>query len=212
MEQKYAEKEVTCDMTYNFNVSNIFECRWNNHDVSYEKAYMATETDEQFTEMLDHINKYNDNHSQRFSLKSSKKLFSKSWKRKKNKSYVTSITLHVMLHFSIRLLWMYKKRCKLVIRETTCFRRSHRKCWKFKRMYYPINNQWFCTQWFRQTGWGDKLFQAIGWRKKLVKKLFQIIGWSNEWFWQTGWCNNWLQKNWLWQEVIQKSIQGVIQR
>ena len=78
----------------NFNVSNVFECGRNNPDVSYEKAHMATSGDEYFTDMLDHQNDYHDHHGQIFSSKKSKKLFSASWKRKKNKSNVTSITLH----------------------------------------------------------------------------------------------------------------------
>ena len=43
MEQKDAEDEVTYDNIYNFNVSNVFECRINNPDVSYKRAHMATE-------------------------------------------------------------------------------------------------------------------------------------------------------------------------
>ena len=44
-EQKDAENEVTYDVPYDFNVSNAFECGRNNPDVSYEQAYMATETE-----------------------------------------------------------------------------------------------------------------------------------------------------------------------
>ena len=40
-EQKDAGNEVTYDMP-NFNVSNIFECRRDNLDVSYEREYMDT--------------------------------------------------------------------------------------------------------------------------------------------------------------------------
>ena len=54
-EQKDAENEVTYDVPYNFNFSNIFECRRNNPDVSYEIAYMVTERDEYFTYILYHI-------------------------------------------------------------------------------------------------------------------------------------------------------------
>ena len=64
-----AENEVTYDVPYKFNVSNVFECGRNNRDVSYERAYIATERDEYFTDMLDHLNKYNDCRSQRFSSK-----------------------------------------------------------------------------------------------------------------------------------------------
>ena len=44
-EQKDAGNEVTYDVS-NFNVSNVFECRRQNHDVSYERVYMATEGNE----------------------------------------------------------------------------------------------------------------------------------------------------------------------
>ena len=40
-EQKDAENEVTYDVPYNFNISDVFECGINNPDVSYERAYMA---------------------------------------------------------------------------------------------------------------------------------------------------------------------------
>ena len=52
-------------------MSYVFECRKNDPDVSYKRAYVATERGEYFTEMLDHLNKYNDYHSQ---ILSSKKL------------------------------------------------------------------------------------------------------------------------------------------
>ena len=64
-----ADNEVTYDVPYNLNVSNGFECGRNNLDLSYERAYMATEGDEYFTEMLDHLNEYNDRHGQIFSSK-----------------------------------------------------------------------------------------------------------------------------------------------
>ena len=44
-EQKYKGNEVTYDVP-NFNVSNVFECGRNNHDVSYERAYMTTSGNE----------------------------------------------------------------------------------------------------------------------------------------------------------------------
>ena len=62
--------EVTYDVpTYdvlNFNVSNVFECGRNNPDMSYERAYMATSDNEYFTDILDHLNRYQDRHGQRF--------------------------------------------------------------------------------------------------------------------------------------------------
>ena len=68
-EQKYAENEVTYDVPYNFNVSNVFECGINNPDVSCKRAYMASERDEYFTEIIDNLNEYNDRHGQRLSSK-----------------------------------------------------------------------------------------------------------------------------------------------
>ena len=103
----YNKKDAGDEVTYdepNFNVSNIFEYERNNFDVSYERAYMSTSGHYYFTEMIDHISNYHDYHSQIFPIKISKKLFSASWKRKEKKSNVTSITLHVILHFSLLYL------------------------------------------------------------------------------------------------------------
>ena len=55
-----------------FIVFNIFEYRrkvLDRLDVSYERSYMATPKEEYFTEMLEHLNEYNDRHSQRLSSK-----------------------------------------------------------------------------------------------------------------------------------------------
>ena len=70
-EQKDTGNEVTYDVP-NFNVSNVFYCRRNNPDMSYERAYMVTSGDEYFTEMLDHLNKYHDRHVQILSSKNFK--------------------------------------------------------------------------------------------------------------------------------------------
>ena len=70
-EQKDAGNEVTYDVS-NFNVSYVFVCRRNNSDVSYERAYMATSSNEYFTDILDHLNEYHDRHSQRLSIKNLK--------------------------------------------------------------------------------------------------------------------------------------------
>ena len=56
----------------NFNVSNVFECGRNNTDVSYERVYLATEVNEYFTGILDHMNEYQDRHSQILSSKNTK--------------------------------------------------------------------------------------------------------------------------------------------
>ena len=53
----------------NFYVSNVFAYGENNPDVSYERAYMATPSNEYFTDILDHLTKYHDNDSQRLSSK-----------------------------------------------------------------------------------------------------------------------------------------------
>ena len=67
-EQKDEGNEVTYNVPI-FNVSNVFECRRNNPDVSYERAHMATEGNEYFTDIIDALNKYQDRHGQRFSSK-----------------------------------------------------------------------------------------------------------------------------------------------
>ena len=51
--QKYAKNEVACDVTNYFNVSNVFECGRNNPDVSCERACMATEENEYFSDSVD---------------------------------------------------------------------------------------------------------------------------------------------------------------
>ena len=56
-------------MTNYFNVSNVFECGRKNPDVSCERACMATEENEYFTDILDTLNKYQDRHGQRLSSK-----------------------------------------------------------------------------------------------------------------------------------------------
>ena len=45
-------------MTNYFNVSNVFECGRNNPDVSCESAYMATEYNEYFMDIIYTLNKY----------------------------------------------------------------------------------------------------------------------------------------------------------
>ena len=63
-EQKDEGIKVTYDVT-NFNVFDVFECGRNNPDVSYERVYMATSGNEYFTDILDHLNEYQDHHGQR---------------------------------------------------------------------------------------------------------------------------------------------------
>ena len=99
-EKKDAGNEVTYDVP-NFNVSNIFECGRNNHDVTYERASMATSGYESFRDTLNHLKNIMIVTAKYFPVKISKKLFSASWKRKKKKLNTTSITLHVILHLSL---------------------------------------------------------------------------------------------------------------
>ena len=54
---------VTYDVP-NLNISNVFECGRNNPDMSYERAYMATSDNEYFTDILDHLNRYQDRHGE----------------------------------------------------------------------------------------------------------------------------------------------------
>ena len=56
-------------MTNYFNVSNVFECGRNNPDVSCERACMATEDNEYFSDVLDTLNRYQKFHGQRLSIK-----------------------------------------------------------------------------------------------------------------------------------------------
>ena len=56
-------------MTNYFNVYNVFECGRNNPDVSCERAFMAIEDSEYFTDIFDTLNRYQDRHGQRFSSK-----------------------------------------------------------------------------------------------------------------------------------------------
>ena len=58
-------------MTNYFNVSNVFECGRKNPDMSCERACMATEYNEYFTEIIDTLNRYQDHRCQ---ILSSKKL------------------------------------------------------------------------------------------------------------------------------------------
>ena len=52
-----------------FNVSNLFECGGNNPDMSCERVCMATEYNEYFSDILDTLNRYQDRHGQRLSIK-----------------------------------------------------------------------------------------------------------------------------------------------
>ena len=56
-------------MTNYFNVSNVFQCGRNNPDVSCERACMANEDNEYFTDILDTLNRYQDRHGKRLSSK-----------------------------------------------------------------------------------------------------------------------------------------------
>ena len=67
--QKDAKNKVAYNVTNYLNVSNVFECGRNNPDVSCERACMATEDNEYFTDVLDTLNEYQDRHGQRSSSK-----------------------------------------------------------------------------------------------------------------------------------------------
>ena len=56
-------------MTKYFNVSDVFEYGRNNPDVSCERACMATEDNENFTDILDTLNRYQDRHGKILSSK-----------------------------------------------------------------------------------------------------------------------------------------------
>ena len=55
-----------------FNVFNVFKCGrkiLEIIDVSYKRMYMTTSKEEYFTEMLDHINEYNERYGKLFPSK-----------------------------------------------------------------------------------------------------------------------------------------------
>ena len=56
-------------MTNYFNVSNVFECGRNNPDVTCERACMATEDNEYFSEILETLTEYQDRRGQRLCSK-----------------------------------------------------------------------------------------------------------------------------------------------
>ena len=95
-EQTDKGNEVTYDVP-NFNVSNIFKCRRNNPDVSYERAYMATSGNEYFTEIHDHLNKYNDRQGQIFSRKKFKEAVFRIMEQQEEEIEYNIITLHEIL-------------------------------------------------------------------------------------------------------------------
>ena len=66
---KLCSTEIDKSDAPNFNVCNVYEYGRKFPDVSYERACMATEYDEYFTDILDTLNKYQDRHGQRLSSK-----------------------------------------------------------------------------------------------------------------------------------------------
>ena len=67
-ELKDTKSEVTYDVPNGFKLFNVFEYGRKilyRLDVSYKRAYMAIPKEEYFTEMLDHLNEYNNRHGQR---------------------------------------------------------------------------------------------------------------------------------------------------
>ena len=89
--QNDANNEVACDVTNYFTVCSVFECGRNNTDVSCERACMATEDNEYFSNILDTLLEYQARHGQRLSSKKLKKA-----------SNVTLKTSHAILHFSLQ--------------------------------------------------------------------------------------------------------------
>ena len=104
-EQKDADNEVTYDVPYNFNVSNLFECGINNHEVSYEKMYVATSGDEYFTEMFDHLNKYHDRHGQILSSKNLKESVLRIMEEEEEeiKSNINNITCDTSFQYPVAM-------------------------------------------------------------------------------------------------------------
>ena len=101
MEQKEEGNDVTYNVP-NFNVSNVFECGRNNPDMSYERAHMATEGNEYFTEILDHLNEYQDYHGQRLSSKNLKEAVLRVTEQEEEKieRYINNITCDTLFQSS----------------------------------------------------------------------------------------------------------------
>ena len=78
---------MRCDKL--FNVSNVYECGRNNPDVSCERAFMTTEDNEYFTDILDTLKNINIVTTKYCPIKISNNLFPASWMMKKKKSNVT---------------------------------------------------------------------------------------------------------------------------
>ena len=124
-----------------------------------------------------HLNEYNDRHCQRFSSKNLKEavlqvMDEEGYEIERNINNITCNT-----SFQSPVAMNVQKIYKFFIRETTWFRCFCRNGLNFQRMHYPINNQGFCTQQFRQTGWQYKWFRGTGLCKELVKKRFCRTGW-----------------------------------
>ena len=78
----------------NFNVSNTFECGRNNPDLFYKRAYIATEGNEYFTDILHHLKEYQDRYGQRLSSKNLKEAVLRVMKQQEEEieRYINNIT------------------------------------------------------------------------------------------------------------------------
>ena len=65
---------------------------------------MATSCNEYFTDIIDHLNKYQDRHGQRLSSKKLKEAVLRIMEKEEEKKNVTSIILFAILHLSLPLL------------------------------------------------------------------------------------------------------------
>ena len=72
--------------------------------MSYERVYMATTGNKYLTEILEHLNEYHDRHGQILSIKNIKEGILHVMEQEKEKSNVTAITLHPILHLSLPLI------------------------------------------------------------------------------------------------------------
>ena len=78
----------------------------------YALAY-DTSGNEYFTEILDHLKKYHDRHGQILSSKKLKEDVLRVMEQQEEKSNITSIILHAVLHFSLPLLLMNKRKMQI---------------------------------------------------------------------------------------------------
>ena len=85
---------------------------------------MATEDNEYFTDIIDNMNEYQDRHGQRLSSKNLKETILRVMDEEEEKIERNINNITCDTPFQSPITKNGKKICKLVIRKTTCCRRS----------------------------------------------------------------------------------------